>query len=108
MGYRCRWRQIGRNDYVAPPGISDRQRQMIGELQLTLASNRKTIFDVYRNGEFFGQVRTNFEGQFYRLSRNDEFILVCFKWNSNDPHHGRALLALTKASYEKCEACESE
>lgn len=94
---RCRWRQIGRNDYVEPNPISEPDRKVIANLTVVLAQGMKTIFDVFDNGSFVGQVRTTFGGQFYRIRPKDEFVFVAFTWNSTDPHHGVALLELLRS-----------
>lgn len=94
MGYRCRWQTIGRNDHEEIEALEVDKVEAIGDLKLSLAEGMKTIYDVYNDNGFIGQVRTTFGGQFFRTKPESEFIYVIYKWNENDPKHGHALAAL--------------
>ena len=95
MGYKCRWGIIGRNDHEEIEPLSEEKvRAISGLRRISLAEGMKTIFDVYQGNDFIGQVRTTFGGQFFRKNSEDEFVYVAFKWNENDPKHGRALAEL--------------
>jgi hypothetical protein len=93
MGKRG-WRMIGRNDHEVIEPLPENTVKAIAELQVSLAEGMKTIFDVYRNNMFIGQVRTTFGGQFFREDPEDEFQFAAFKWSNLDQTHGHALAAL--------------
>lgn len=87
----------GRDDYVEPAGLTPEQKAVIAQLTVYPTPERRTCFNVEKGGKFIGQVRTTFGGQMYRRSPEDEFFYAAFKWNSTDPQHGHALLALMEA-----------
>lgn len=87
----------GRDDYVEPVGLPPEQKAVIAQLTVYPTPGRRISFNVEKDGEFIGQVRTTFGGQMYRRSPEDEFFYAAFKWNSTDPHHGHALLALMES-----------
>jgi hypothetical protein len=101
MGYRCRWQTIGRNDEEEIEPLPKDIVKTLSGLQLSLAEGMKTIYDVYRDNKFIGQVRTTFGGQFFRKDHKEEFRYVFFKWNASDPKHGHALAALLDCQYNK-------
>ena len=94
MGYRCGWQQIGRNDFEEIPPMSAADKSAISKLTVALAEGMKTIYDVFRNGTFIGQVSTTFGGQFFRKTREEDFMYAAWKWNTDDPEHGIALIEL--------------
>jgi len=105
MGYRCRWQQVGKTVELLPVHTTEKERALISECNIVLALGFKTIFDVHRNGEFIGQVRTTFGGQFYRKSKDEDFIFVGSEWDPDvDPPHGLAVMECisnVELSFEK-------
>ena len=92
MGYRCRWQTIGRQDMNEPPGITAEQSNLIKGLTVQKAKNFNTIYNVFQEQKFIGQVRLTMGGQYFRIVQGKDWIRAAFIWNTNDPEHAHSLL----------------
>jgi hypothetical protein len=88
---------LGRLDYNEPAPIGDEQRQRIEECSVTPTPNKKTWYDVHRNAQLVGHVRTGFAGQEFRAVGMNQWVHAASYWNSTDPTHGHAIMRLIKS-----------
>ncbi len=91
-------RQLGRNDYVAPPPIEASERALVESCTVVKRDGSKFWCDVYRSGALLGGVAMYMSGQVYRPIGIEpgEYLLAAMDWNSSDPKYASAILHLLR------------
>ncbi|RKY70964.1 MAG: hypothetical protein DRQ14_08085 [Candidatus Latescibacterota bacterium] len=95
MAGRCRWQNIGRDDYEEPEPMSSEEAGRVSRLTVSLCPDRITVYDVLGlDGRRIGQVRTLCHGQYVRGRLGGGGRRAASDWDESDPPRGRALRAL--------------
>lgn len=107
MGYRCRWRFIGRNEKpervpeITAEDLSRYNACTIVPYTLKDGSVCKTIQQVSLDGVILGAVRQTCTQEYVIFDKNKEIQgqwenrkYAAFKWNSEEPFALRAVIAI--------------
>ena len=86
----------GRDDYTEPIPMSPNDVNKINALRVVPTDGYKTWFSVFRESKLIGYVTTRHGGQAFRTQHMDSWDWVASAWNSSDPKHGHAILALLR------------
>ena len=84
----------GRDDYTSPPAMTPEEVAIVRQCAVAPIEGLRLYRQVSIDGQLVGQVKSYAFGQFYRHHNDSEWRFVCGDWNSADPKHGRAILAL--------------
>jgi len=112
MGYRCRWRQIEREDYTekADP-IPDDVRAVIARCDIEDYPDHDRSRNVVRDirwhrvtldGNVLGWVKYSFDGQYAKVDEKTLRVNSTWKpfWHTTDPAYGKGIEVLLR-KYEK-------
>lgn len=101
MGKKYSSRQIGRTHYYTEPApLTADKRALVQSIKLEPTHSR-LLFWATIHGLRLGQVGTFMASQVYRVKETDDLIHCVFDWNSTDPPHSHAILALIE-EYGSC------
>ncbi|MFO0940126.1 MAG: hypothetical protein U0930_05100 [Pirellulales bacterium] len=88
----------GRVQESTPDATTETERNRIATVKLRAMRGRSYhCKEVWLNGQRLGFVRIRVGGQYYKVKRNNEWLLTGHEWSESDPPWGLAILALLEA-----------